>query len=1155
MKFFLFIFTTAFLLIANPLFGQLKNSSPTAISDNVMVRMQKGADPGILSQLVPSHFELKVQKILSQHSDIWLLNFNDENTDVKEVVATVQKINSVLYAQPNREVELRAAPNDPSYGSQWQHDNIDSELAWDITTGGTTANGTEIVVALIESADIINHPDLMDNQWVNTAEIPNNGVDDDGNGYIDDYNGWNVSTDNDNIGAGTHGTSCAGMIGAKGNNGIGVSGINWDVKIMDIAGYANPFTEANIVEAYNYALSARILWNQTNGASGAFVVATSASWGADGGDPINYPIWCSFYDDLGQAGILNAGATTNQNQDVDTFGDVPTGCASNYMIGVTATNQSDIIDFAGYGDQTINVAAPGSSIYTTAQNGGYTTTSGTSFACPLTAGLIGLMYSAPCNDLEQMALSNPQGTADIVREALYNGVDQSTHLIQRTISGGRINAKNSIDLLMTEVCSSCAPPSNINVSSINDYEASITYDLAAEADSYTIYLQVAGSGNWLTYTSSNSNFTFTGLTNCTEYEFYISSDCAGEISSPSFTTSFNTSGCGNCVDLNYCETTANNPVVDLMVNSPATTEGSYTYVPTSNFGGDVENGYVYGELVLVDDGTANPNEGCSPLVNGAAVNGNIAVVYRGACPFTDKAINAQNAGATAVIIINNVATAPIDMGGTNNSVTIPAVMISQADGATLVNSINNNEQPTAILGQQNEWIDAFEIDGNVFTTGDDNGYRWNDNPITLTLGQNYPFTLTPGYDGQALEEYTRVWLDLNQDGLFDNSEIIYDQGAATTTVLNDAFTIPASAALGSTRMRVQMAYQGFDNSTLPDVCGDYFSGETEDFCVNLISGISCGMTISSNVINPVCNELQNGEISLSVTDGAPAFTYLWNTGATSSNISNLGPNNYSVIITDVNGCDTTVSFPLSFTSQLALNETLTKPSCPQSVDGMISVNATGGNNFTYNWNNGPSNSDWSGIGVGNYSLTATDDLGCQISKNYNLTAPNVPSPSVNYTADNYFLTIEFSNNSTNGNSYLWDFGDGNTSTNVDPTHTYADEGNYNVCLTVYGDCDTVNFCKNLLVEKDNTGLSDEAIQNGINIYPNPAKDIINIIKISNSPEQVIIYNTNGQLINKIHLPTNSTVLNVNEWKPGVYFFHILNEKGEFISTRRISVIP
>src|SRR5690554_4578280 len=322
------------------------------------------------------------------------------------------------------------------------------------------------------------------------------------------------------------------MMGAKGNNNLGVTGMNWDIKIMNIAGHSNPFTEANIVASYEYALQARLRWNNTNGQEGAFVVATSSSWGVDGGNPTSYPLWCNFYETLGEAGILNAGATSNSNVNVDVVGDVPSACPSDYMISVTATNSSDIIDFAAYGQTTIDVAAPGSSIYTTAANGGYTSTSGTSFATPLTAGLIGLMYSVPCPNLETMAMTDPQGTADMVRLALMNGVDQTVHLSTRTVSGGRINAKTSIDLLMAEICSSCPFPTNISVSDIQGSSATISFVTDIDVNDYSIFYQIAGSGNWQTVTTTTGNSTITNLEDCTDYEYYIIANCDAESSGP-----------------------------------------------------------------------------------------------------------------------------------------------------------------------------------------------------------------------------------------------------------------------------------------------------------------------------------------------------------------------------------------------------------------------------------------------------------------------------------------------------------------------------------------------------------------------------------------------------------------------------------------------
>ena len=128
---------------------------------------------------------------------------------------------------------------------------------------------------------------MIDNHWVNAAEVPGNGVDDDGNGFVDDYNGWNASSGTDAISAGGHGTSVSGMIGATGNNGNGGAGVNWDVDIMQIQ--MGGLTESNVIAAYNYPYTMRNLYNTSNGTQGAFVVATNASWGIDGANPANYP--------------------------------------------------------------------------------------------------------------------------------------------------------------------------------------------------------------------------------------------------------------------------------------------------------------------------------------------------------------------------------------------------------------------------------------------------------------------------------------------------------------------------------------------------------------------------------------------------------------------------------------------------------------------------------------------------------------------------------------------------------------------------------------------------------------------------------------------------------------------------------------------------
>ncbi len=1143
--------------LENYSFGQ--HNTPTAsmeeiaIKGDVIVRLHKGSDPKMVLDKMPKEFDLKINRCLSKHTDIWLFNY-EQTANIHEVIENLYRIEEVWLAQTNTLVELRQAPNDPLYGNQWQHQNINSEEAWDITTGGTAASGEDIVVCIIESANVMGHPDLVANHWVNTAETLD-GTDTDGNGYIDDVNGWNVSTNNHNIGTGNHGTSVAGMIGAKGNSGVGVAGANWDVKMMVVAGHDNPFTQANIVEAYTYPLDARLLWNATNGAEGAFVVATNASWGIDNADPADYPIWCGFYQDLGEAGILNCGATSNSNVNVDVVGDMPTGCLNDYMVAVTATDINDVKTFAGYGVNSINVAAPGDNIYTT-NNSGYGNTSGTSFASPYTAGVIGLMYSIPCPSFMAFVKADPQGAADMVRNALYDGVDQTAQLQGMVTSGGRINAKNSIDLLMDQICSSCTPPSNIQTTTINDIDASISYTGVAEADDYTIYIQEAGSGSWSSFTTAGTTHTFNGLTACTEYEFYIESTCDVETSVSSPIQTFVTTGCGNCIELPYCATTTTNPDIFIGVHSPSGVETEYTgYILTDDWGADLEDGYAYGDLVLVDDGTAAGEEGCGALINGVAVDGNIAVALRGTCNFSLKALNAQNAGATALIVINNQGASPPQLGdgGQGPQITIPVVMVSQVAGANLLAHLQGGNSAVGFIGQQNEWIESFELDGVLSTSGDDGGYRAPSlTHINLDVNTPYSFTLTPGQDGQEMDQYTRIWVDLNQDGVFDVSEIIYDQSTATPGVISDMITIPGTATLGSTRMRVQMAYQGYGSNPLPNVCGTFTSGEVEDYCIELSSGVSCGMTVNSTVTDPTCEGQDNGSISVAVSGGAPGYSYNWGAaGGNVDNISGLSNGNYMVTITDNIGCDTIISYNLAYDITLGANFNNTDVSCNGEGDGVSVVTGTGGTGYSYQWTAGPAGDTYSALDGGNYSVTVTDIAsGCETVETTTINEP--AAEQVGFTSNVNFLDVNFTNTSSMG-TYAWDFGDGvGTSAFTSPSYTYALPGTYTVCLELTTSCGVLNVCNDVTVTQNTAGILSLNMESVV-VYPNPSNGVVNFKITSANVASIEIVDVVGKVITAQQVVSELTTFDLSKLNDGTYFYRVKDANNSVLVVDKVMI--
>lgn len=400
---------------------------------------------------------------LSPDANIWQIFFDPEVTPSHTLLEEFRQHTSVALVQRNHRLEYRKPPNDPGYVNQWGLHNtgltggspgadIDAERAWNLSTGGVTSTGDTIVVAVIDGGYDIFHEDLDPNLFRNRHEIPNNGIDEDSNGKIDDFRGWDFPFQSDTPFVDFHGTAVASVIGAKGNNGIGITGINWDIKVLPIA--MGQITESATIEAMDYAWDFRKRYNATNGQQGAFVVAINMSFGLDFVQPDSMPIWCSFYDSLGAAGILSVASTMNRNANVDSVGDMPTACTSDYLVSVTNTNQLDQkVGMAAYGAKSIDLGAPGESSYVAAPNNQYLTFNGTSAAAPHVAGAIGLLYSASCDDIMRTALSDPAKLARDMKQAILDGTETLPSLADITVSNGRLNLYNS--MLLAENYGAC----------------------------------------------------------------------------------------------------------------------------------------------------------------------------------------------------------------------------------------------------------------------------------------------------------------------------------------------------------------------------------------------------------------------------------------------------------------------------------------------------------------------------------------------------------------------------------------------------------------------------------------------------------------------------------------------------------------------------
>lgn len=357
----------------------------------------------------------------------------------------LKKRNSVLHISENAKVYPREIPNDSQYGMQWPLPLIEAEKAWNEVNHGLTYDNREIVIAVLDASFQIDHPDLINNIWTNEAEIPDDGIDNDNNGYVDDYYGLHVDDNNDNHPNGTHGTKVSGIIGAEGNNGLGITGVNWKIKLMIISGTN---TSADIIEGYEYALNQRRLYNQTNGEKGAFVVVTNFSAGIPYVFGTSFPEWCSMYDAMGEVGILSVTAADNGDYNVDVEGDMPTTCQSDYLITVTSTDRFDLkAATAAFGSINVDLGAPGENTFSTTNNDEFTGFTGTSAASPHVAGAIGLLYSANCPQLITSSIELPSSAALTAKEAILSSTTNISTLSTRTVSGGRLNIFDAMSQL------------------------------------------------------------------------------------------------------------------------------------------------------------------------------------------------------------------------------------------------------------------------------------------------------------------------------------------------------------------------------------------------------------------------------------------------------------------------------------------------------------------------------------------------------------------------------------------------------------------------------------------------------------------------------------------------------------------------------------
>jgi len=413
-------------------------------SDELIVKFKQGVVDNRKTQLHKKLGSVKSKEFASLRIHHLKLK---KGLTVEEAVELYKGDPDVEYAEPNYQYQALLTPNDPQYSRLWGMTKINASAAWNSTTGNSS-----VVVAVIDTGIDYNHADLAANVWTNPGEIAGNGLDDDANGYLNDLHGIDTAnTDADPLDDHGHGTHVAGTIGAVGNNGTGVTGVNWNIKIiackfLDAAG--NGYTDGAI-DCLNYIKGLKD--------RGVNIVATNNSWG--GGE--NSQALRDAID--AQRDILFIAAAGN---DYDANNDKRPSYPASYqlpnVLTVAATDSADQKPFfSNYGRRSVHIGAPGNDIYSTlpAVNsfnipGGYGSLNGTSMATPHVTGLAALL-KAQDSSRDWRSIKN----------LILAGGDNVSSMANRTVTGKRINAQKSLACMNNSVYSVLQVPATVTVNS------------------------------------------------------------------------------------------------------------------------------------------------------------------------------------------------------------------------------------------------------------------------------------------------------------------------------------------------------------------------------------------------------------------------------------------------------------------------------------------------------------------------------------------------------------------------------------------------------------------------------------------------------------------------------------------------------------------
>lgn len=999
------------------------------------------------------------------HSSPELLNtYLIEFNDIENVEAFINELEAsgvVDYAEKVPLNKTTYTPNDPNHNSSimWGLFQIQAEQAWNISTGNAN-----ILVATVDNAVQITHPDLVNQIWTNPGEIPNNGIDDDNNGYVDDVNGFDVG-DNDNnpnppTTAWSHGTHVAGTTGAETDNNIGVSSIGFGISILPVKATRNSAGSNSVSHGYNGIYYAAVV--------GADVI--NCSWGGTGYSTTGQNI-VNFAWNNGSIVVAAAG---NDNVNNDNTPHYP----SNYnnVISVASSTTGDAkSSFSNYGT-TVDITAPGSNIASTVPNNAYSYLSGTSMASPMVSGLLGLMKSLNPSMPNQDLINCLYSSADNINAAnpSYVGL----------LGAGRINALQALQCVSASLSNPPVAEFTANVTTIPAGGSVIFTDQSTFGPtSWSWNFDNQSLGGVAPATANTQGPHTVTYNNVGVYEVSLTVSNSNGNDTETKTAYINVVQPGTCeiIDMDTTGVPFHFGWTPALYGAPSPQTG---YVAGTNSYGDIAkanyysaaqtSGYNYliGTYIWFARASAG-NTSKTIDVNVYDGTGGTVGPILGTKTLTMAQVIANTPGIPFIEFDNAIALPA--SGEVFVGVSFPNLSMNSGDTIAIVTNVSGQSNPNTAWEQwsNNSWNTYSNYWGINLThymfpwlTNDTTAISLTATPTTICEGEVVHYDAT----GSTAQD-TLLWTfpgmnPQNSSNVTDS--VLYNTAGTYTTYLEvvgggcsryriDSVTItvnPAPSpsitatadticagtsvtltASGATSYLWTPGNQTTNAITVsPTSTTTYNVAGTTGSCTGNASRtiyVTNLPTVAAATYNPSANICQGATVAFDGTTSTNAASYLWSFPQGNPSISsstnpietvtfaNAGTHSFSLQVTSACGTDT-----YNGTITISAAPTVTANASATTICAGDPVTLTGGGASTYTWDNGVTNGvAFTPSTTTTYTVTGTSANGCTNTDQITVTVTPAPTVTANASATTVCtgdpVTLTGSGNAT---SYTWNNG-------------------------------------------------------------------------------------------------------------------------------------